>query len=257
MICTNPRHPEIKCGYRYFKQGMMADALAPPLPRRIAHYDIFNDRELGRGTFGYVCVGRDTRDNSVGLVAIKRVEIRNRRSELDIGRELSALQSISHPHITTLLYHGRIGNYKYFVLELCSKNLQRFAQENIEFCNLKMQFTHEFALAVQCLHANNIIHRDIKPENVLVKLSEGSWITKLSDLGLSCYIPEGIGSASFFATGGVGTLPWMAPEVMDPPDGARYSKAADRFSLGLLNLSVADHRPGEELKPPTGIIDLQ
>ena len=116
--------------------------------------------------------------------------------------------------------------------------------KNPELRNLKMKFTEEFALAVQCLHDQDIIHRDLKPENVLVKSFEGSWITKISDLGLSRYVPEGIGSSVFSATGGVGTAAWMAPEVI-PTDGhAKYSKSADTYSLALLNLSVADYIPG-------------
>ena len=230
----------------------MALARAPPLPRRIAHYDIFNDQEIGRGGFGTVCMGRDIRYNTD--VAIKRVTRYNPRTQIQIDRELQALRSISHQHVTQLLHHGRLDNHTYFIMELCDKDLQRFAQENPEFCNLKMQFTEEFALAVQCLHNNGIIHRDVKPENVLVKSSAGTWIAKMSDLGLSRYIPEGMGSSAFSATGGVGTWAWMAPEVI-PIDGhARYSKRADTYSLGLLNLSVADHRPGEELNAPTGIM---
>ena len=233
-----------------------SDSLAPPLPERIAHYDIFNNRELGRGSFGSVCVGRDTQNNR--HVAIKRVTIDNPRNasriESCIKRELKALRSISHPHITKLLHYERSGIHAYFVLELCNKDLQKFARYNRELCDLKLQFTEEFALAVECLHNHGVIHRDIKPENVLVKSSEGSWTTKMSDLGLSRHIPPEIGSASIVATGGVGTEPWMAPEVIPTDGNAKYGKRADTFSLGLLTLSVVDHRPGEALNARTGIL---
>ena len=187
----------------------MAVARAPPLPTRIAHYDIFSDQEIGQGRFGTVCMGRNIRNNID--VAIKRVTRYNPRVKIEIDRELHALRSVSHQHVTQLLHHERFDIHTYFVLELCDGDLQRFAQEIREFCNLKLQFTEEFALAVDCLHNNGIVHRDIKPENVLVKSSAGSWITKMSDLGLSRYIPEGMGSSSFSATGGVGTWSWMAP----------------------------------------------
>ena len=223
----------------------MALARAPPLPRRIAHYDIFRDQEIGRGGFGTVCMGRNIQNNTD--VVIKRVTRHNPRSQIGIDRELYALRSINHQHVTQLLHHERFDIHMYFVLELCNKDLQRFAQENQEFCNLKMRFAEEFALAVDCLHNNGIIHRDIKPENVLVKCSAGIWITKMSDLGLSRYVPEEMGSSAFSATGGVGTFAWMAPEVIPTDDQARYSKSADTYSLGLLNLSVADHGPGESL----------
>ena len=227
---------------------MMADTSALTLPRRIGDYDIFYDIILGHGSLGSVCVGRDTQNNRD--VAIKHATSYRPRTELCINRELKALQSISHQHITKLLYHERVRNHTYFVLELCNKDLQLFAHENPELYDLKMQFTEEFAMAVQCLHDNGIIHRDIKPENVLLKWSAGSWITKMSDLGLSRYMPKG--STACTATAGVGTWPWMAPELI-PTDGhAKYTKSADTYSLGLLNLSVADYRPGEALDAITG-----
>ena len=103
----------------------MADALGPELPSRIAHFDIFYNRALGQGSFGSLCVGRDTQNNT--NVAIKRVTSYRPRTDLCIERELATLQSISHPNITKLLYHERLGNHTYFFLELCNKDLQRFA----------------------------------------------------------------------------------------------------------------------------------
>ena len=215
----------------------MQRSLASPLPDRVGHYDVFYNRELGRGTYGSVCVGKNIHDNI--HVAVKRITPRRESEIYDmkyIDGELRTLQSINHPNVIKLLQYERIAPRTFFIQELCDNDLQRFAQEHTVFQTLKLQFTEEFAAAVRCLHGHEIIHRDIKPENILVKSSEGTWITKMSDFGLSRRIPEGIGSASFSATGGVGTWGWMAPEVI-PTDGhARYSKPTDMYSLGVTQL---------------------
>ena len=237
----------------------MAEYRPTPIPTSVDHYEINKDIELGQGAFATVYLGRDTRDDTpedARDVAIKRVTIKNKHWDLLITRELLALETIKHDHVIQLLHFKRIYDHRFFVLECCDMDLKRFAEEIDAFCNLKVQFVEEFALAVQCLHKNEVIHRDIKPDNVLVKrTTSGSWITKMSDLGLICYIPDGIGSASFSASGGVGTWDWMAPEVTEVTDGrARYGRSADMFSLGLLNLSVANHRPKEELAVHKGNI---
>ncbi|EQC42304.1 TKL protein kinase [Saprolegnia diclina VS20] len=73
------------------------------------------------------------------------------------------------------------------------------------------------------LHNQSIIHRDLKPANVL--LSDDKVSVKLGDFGISRqYDVESM-------TNGIGTTPWMAPEVIS---SGNYTVQADIYSFGIL-----------------------
>ena len=230
--------------------------MAVQMTPQVGDYKIFYDQILGRGSYGTVHNGQDTRTGDE--VAIKVVLLPPNRAEKSMKRintELNILQSVHSDKIINLLDHDLSGKSLYMVLEKCDCDLHNFAYAEAEFEGLKLRFFHDTAEGVKCLHQHDIIHRDIKPENILVKKESGTWKIKLSDFGLSRRTPgDSIGSSAFSATGNIGTMGWMAPEVFTGSLDERtmYSKAADRFSLGILGLSVIDHRPGEGLCPITG-----
>ena len=189
-----------------------------PLPARVGDYTVHYHRHLGHGTYGEVCVGVDSRDETE--VAVKRVTS-SQRILPHVAREVETLQSIRHPNIIQLFHHERVDQHTFFVLELCDYDLQTFAQLKPEFESLKLRFIQDSTKAVHCLHEHDIIHRDLKPENILVKDSKGTWVIKVSDFGLARRIPEGAGSGSFSASAGLGTLAYMAPEVLPTEGRAR------------------------------------
>ena len=219
----------------------------------VGWYEVFHSVTLGRGTFGIVYLDRDRRTND--NIAVKYIEppIQHREHYMRyIQNELDILNSINHRNIVDLVHYEQIGRCMYVFLELCECDLQKFASENNTFQDLKFDIILGIAEGINCLHHNRIIHRDIKPDNILIKEEHRSQTAKLTDLGLSQYVPEG-GSTSFSATPDIGTKQWMAPEVFaDTDDHARYSKPADIYSFGLLTWSVIVHRAGEFLNPLSG-----
>ena len=79
-------------------------------------------------------------------------------------------------------------------------------------------------------HSLRIAHRDLKPANVLL---DKCGVAKLCDFGISRSI-NAAGSSTLM-TGGVGTLTYMAPELVDGKHGiARAGLAVDTYSFGLL-----------------------
>ncbi|KAJ0390941.1 hypothetical protein ATCC90586_011421 [Pythium insidiosum] len=86
--------------------------------------------------------------------------------------------------------------------------------------------------ALVYLHSRQppVLHRDLKSRNVLLSTQHDA---KLIDFGVS----RERGDQTM--TAGVGTLRWMAPEVMQ---GGRYSDKADIFSFGVLLSELDTHR---------------
>ena len=85
------------------------------------------------------------------------------------------------------------------------------------------------ATALTAIHGAGIVHRDLKPANVL--LAPGA--PKVIDFGIA-RAAEGTGSDTA-PHQLIGTIPYMAPERLDPQGGARIiSPAADIFAWGAV-----------------------
>ena len=93
--------------------------------------------------------------------------------------------------------------------------------------------------AVQCLvdiHSQNIMHRDIKSNNFLcdengeIKLSNFDYAIMLTQ--------QKQGDSSK-----VGTVCWMAPEVIEATENKQYSTKVDIWSLGIFAMELAQGEP--------------
>jgi hypothetical protein len=76
---------------------------------------------------------------------------------------------------------------------------------------------------VAYLHEQGIVHRDLKPGNLFVE----NGAVKVGDYGLSKFISASRRSGQ---TGSVGTVHYMAPEVVN----GRYGKEVDLYALGVI-----------------------
>ncbi|XP_056395826.1 protein kinase C delta type-like [Hyla sarda] len=85
-------------------------------------------------------------------------------------------------------------------------------------------YTTEIACGLQFLHRQNIVHRDIKPDNIM--LDKDGHI-RIIDLGVA---QDGV-TFSNKIQGVTGTLPYMAPEVLQRKN---YYAAVDWWSLGIV-----------------------
>ncbi|KAF9577107.1 hypothetical protein BGW38_007895, partial [Lunasporangiospora selenospora] len=92
----------------------------------------------------------------------------------------------------------------------------------------KARIAKEITLGLIYLHGLDIIHCDIKSANILLNRNKE---VKICDFGRARPIGQG---------GGGGTLPWMAPELLQDPSS--YSSKSDVYALGLVMWQMASGR---------------
>ncbi|KAH9989411.1 kinase-like domain-containing protein [Russula compacta] len=84
----------------------------------------------------------------------------------------------------------------------------------------------ELLLAIEQVHAHNIIHRDVKLENVFID-TDGHIV--LGDFGISWLFDDS--TPAYFIRGHVGTPAFSSPEVLF---GSNYSFGADLWAFGVI-----------------------
>jgi serine/threonine protein kinase len=93
----------------------------------------------------------------------------------------------------------------------------------------KLTIAMDAAFGMEYLHSKSIVHFDLKCDNLLVNLRDPQRpICKVGDFGLSRI------KRNTLVSGGVrGTLPWMAPELLNG-SSSRVSEKVDVFSFGIV-----------------------
>lgn len=103
-------------------------------------------------------------------------------------------------------------------------------------------YAAEVILALEYLHANEIIYRDLKPENIL--LDERGHV-KLTDFGFSKRVPS-------YTYTVCGTPDYLAPEMIRSKG---YTRAVDWWSLGVLIFEMLVGKPPFEDENPVNLYE--
>jgi len=149
------------------------------------------------------------------------------------GKEAEFLQGLQHPHLVNVL--GHVDDPQCILLELCSGGSLQAALYTSDVwedvpASDRLRAGCDIASGLNYLHAEGILHRDLKPGNVFLHtpiiVGEALPMVKLGDLGLARPCCE-----FDIMTQGVGTLRYMAPEVLE---SGQYSLSADIYSFGLM-----------------------
>ncbi|CAR23982.1 cAMP-dependent protein kinase type 3 [Lachancea thermotolerans] len=181
-------------------------------------------RTLGTGSFGRVHLVRSNHNGRFYAMKVlkKRTIVKLKQVE-HTNDERRMLSIVSHPFIIRMWGTFQDAEQVFMIMdyieggELFSllRKSQRFPNPVAKF------YAAEVCLALEYLHAHEIIYRDLKPENVLL---DKNGHVKITDFGFAKYVPD----VTFTLCG---TPDYIAPEVVSTKP---YNKSVDWWSFGIL-----------------------
>ncbi|XWS47096.1 hypothetical protein CRYUN_Cryun14cG0124200 [Craigia yunnanensis] len=213
----------------------------------IKNADLEELRELGSGTYGTVYHGK-WRGTDVAIKRIKKSCFSGRSSEQDrlikdFWREAQILSNLHHPNVVAFYgvvpdgTGGTLATVTEYMMNGSLRNVLIKKERSLDH-RKKLIIAMDAAFGMEYLHSKNIVHFDLKCDNLLVNLRDTQRpICKVGDFGLSRI------KCNTLVSGGVrGTLPWMAPELLNG-SSSRVSEKVDVFSFGI---SMWEILTGEE-----------
>ncbi|KAF9662810.1 hypothetical protein SADUNF_Sadunf18G0093000 [Salix dunnii] len=217
----------------------------------IKNSDLEELQELGSGTFGTVYHGKWRGTD----VAIKRINDRcfagkpseQERMKDDFWNEAIKLADLHHPNVVAfygVVLDGLGGSVATVTEFMVNGSLRNALQKNARNLDKRKRLliAMDVAFGMGYLHGKNVVHFDLKTDNLLVNLrdphrpicKDGLGVNMalrslhVGDLGLSKV------KCQTLISGGVrGTLPWMAPELLNG-SSSLVSDKVDVFSFGIV-----------------------
>lgn len=180
-------------------------------------------RTLGTGSFGRVHLVRSNHNGIFyALKVLKKQTIVKLKQVEHTNDERTMLSIVSHPFLIRMWGTFQDAEQVFMVMdyieggELFSllRKSQRFPNPVAKF------YAAEVCLALEYLHANEIIYRDLKPENILL---DRNGHVKITDFGFAKYVPDVTYTLC-------GTPDYIAPEVISTKP---YNKSVDWWSFGI------------------------
>ncbi|KAJ9139598.1 hypothetical protein P3X46_030318 [Hevea brasiliensis] len=204
----------------------------------IKNEDLEELRELGSGTFGTVYYGK-WRGSDVAIKRLKKICFTGRSSEeerltLEFWKEAEILSKLQHPNVVAfygVVQDGPGGALATVTEYMVDGSLRHVLLKKDRYLDRRKRLliAMDAAFGMEYLHSKNIVHFDLKCDNLLVNLKDPQRpICKVGDFGLSKI------KRNTLVSGGVrGTLPWMAPELLNG-NSNKVSEKVDVFSFGIV-----------------------
>lgn len=233
------------------RASSFSEGLTPPIEdnedddfRVSAGFGWIQGQKIGSGSYG--CVYKALDKETGRIFAVKKALIEE-QSEEDrkyrdmLAQELEIYKELRHPNVVSYLGHDYADSHLYIYLAYVSGgSLSSFLSEFGPVKGVLLQTgTRGLVEGLSYLHTRSppIVHRDIKGANILVDLN---FCLKLADFGCS----KRSSDTKSFTT--LGSVPWMAPEVIQQQDG--HGRKADVWSLGctIIEMATADKPWGKD-----------
>ena len=213
----------------------MTSPSADPLLERLrtataGEYEIV--RELGRGGFAAVYLGRDVqleRDVAIKVLTAQADTADTTTSgEIErFRREARTVAKLNHPNIVPVYAVKAAAGLQYFVMKFIKgRSLERVLETSPRLpIALVQTILQQAGSALAFAHRNGVVHRDIKPGNIM--LDEEGWAV-VADFGIA----KVARAEKLTGTGLIiGTAAYMSPEQWAGHD---VSGQSDQYSLGVV-----------------------
>jgi len=193
---------------------------------RVGLDDFVLMKTVGKGSFGKVIQVRKKDTGKIyAMKVLKKDQVIKRKQFEHTMAERRILEEIDHPFIVSLRFAFQTSSKLYMIFDFFNGGeLFHYLSQGGRFGEERARlYAAEITLALEHVHAQNIIYRDLKPENLLLD-SDGH--IRVTDFGLSKENVVDDNVKSF-----CGTPEYLAPEVLKRQ---KYGKAVDWWSLGTL-----------------------
>jgi len=179
---------------------------------------------LGKGSFGYVQLVKDSKETTYALKAVSKQMIVDTQQQGHIMNEKEVIAKLKHPFLVRLHQTYKDKDRLYFLFEpVLGGELFTILRAQTLFDEPTATFFAACVLsAFEHMHSFDIVYRDLKPENLLI---DKQGFVKITDFGFAKHI----GSAHTFTL--CGTPDYLAPEIVA---GKGHGKGVDWWTLGIL-----------------------
>ncbi len=201
---------------------------------KLGHYRL--TAKIGEGGMGVVYRAQDEELNREVAVKVLAAGMLEHLGKDHLLKEAQTASALNHPNICTVYQIGRVDDGFYLVMELVEgQPLNEMARSTKLTTEAVTRYGVQIADALAHAHDRQIVHRDLKGANVVIT-HDGR--VKVLDFGLARRLDKATVDAITRSLASVerdrsivGTLPYMAPEVLTGETGGYQS---DIWALGVL-----------------------